>query len=394
MDARISDRSARLLATVRELLPELEQSVESSDRDRRVPPEVIAAIRSAGVYRMLVPLELGGDQLDLQTAVDVIETVSQGSAAAGWDISTSTWEGLVALTLPIEGLQEIYADGPDIAFAGGFAGAGRATPTEGGFDLTGRWKFGSGCMEADWILAGGWQVFYGGDSPRLVNGQPEIRLALVPRADVSIHQNWDVAGLQGTGSHDLELDGALVPESRTQLRGAICPWPGTLYRVPTTTVVNAFFMSAVVTGIARRAIDALVELAQHKTPRSGHVLRDRVQAQEAVARAEALLESARAYRREIVADIWRTVNAKSSISLQQRAQVRLAGVSATEAAVRAVDLMYGAASTAAIQNESPLSHCFRDVHAAAANVNVLPSLYENVGRVYLGLEAGNPLIGS
>jgi alkylation response protein AidB-like acyl-CoA dehydrogenase len=152
--------------------------------------------------------------------------------------------------------------------------------------------------------------------------------------------------------------------------------------------VGALHFSAVATGIARRAIDSLVELAQTKTPTGVRgLLRERVQAQEAVARAEVLLESARAYRASIVADVWATAERGEPLSVEQRARLRLAGTNATECAVRAVDLMFNAGTTTALEDASPLSHCFRDVHAVAQNINVLPIFYEYAGRV---LSASTP----
>jgi alkylation response protein AidB-like acyl-CoA dehydrogenase len=342
---------------------------------------------------MLVPHELGGDQVDLQTFLDVVELLARGNGAVAWDVATSSFGALTALTLPTDGVAHIYASGPDVIWAGTVPPSGRAVVSDGGYRYTGRWRFGSGCAEADWML-GGSHVYEGGSPRRSTNDQPEARFACFPRAEVTIHEGWDVVGLRGTGSHDFSVTDLFVPESLTQRNFTPSPWSGTLYRLPAVTVLNAVHFSAVATGIARRAIDALVELAKTKTPtRSQGLLRERVQVQEAVARAEVLVESARAYRAAIVADVWTTAEAGKPIDVQQRARMRLAGTSATENAVRAVDLMFSAGGTTAIEDASPLSHCFRDVHVVAQNINVLPTFFEHAGRVLLDLDSGTPAIG-
>jgi alkylation response protein AidB-like acyl-CoA dehydrogenase len=372
-----------VLAAVHDLLPTLKDSVRQADAEGFVPSAAIAALREAGVYRMIVPRELGGDEVDLRTFLDVLETVAEGSAAAGWDIAASAWAGLVALTLPRPGGEQIFSNGPDVAFAGGFAGGGEAVPVEGGFRISGHWHFGSGSTEADWIIAGNCQI-PGND----------LLFVLAPKAEAVIHVNWDVAGLRGTGSNDFGHTDVYVPAELTGINRRPSPWNGTLYRISTGTIINALHFSAVATGIARRAIDAFRELATLKKPRaSTALLQERVQAQEGLARAEFLLESARAYRDTIVDEVWAAADAGIEISVDLRARVRLAGVAATENAARAVDTVFSLAGATAIDNASPISHCFRDIHAVAQNANVAPVFYENIGRVLLGMESGSRSIG-
>jgi alkylation response protein AidB-like acyl-CoA dehydrogenase len=380
-DAQTKGR--RLMAAVRDLQPVLRASVRATDEGGHVPADVIAALRSAGAYRMVVPAALGGDEIDLAGFLGVLEAVSEGNPAAGWDLAASSWATFIALTLPVVGGERIFANGADVAFAGGFNGAGTAVPADGSFAVSGRWHFHSGSAEADWFLFGGLEVpgseaLSGGTSPQI--------FAFAPRAETTIHPTWDVAGLRGTGSNDTSLAGVLVPLALTQVRAAPSPWPGPLFRISPYTLINALHFSAVATGIARQAIDALVELAGRKTPsRTASLLRERVQTQESVARAEFLLESARAFRRAVVAEVWAAAMAETAIDDSLTARVRLAGVGATENAVRAVDMMFSLAGATAIDNANPISHCFRDIHAVAQNANVHVTHFENIGRNLLGL---------
>jgi alkylation response protein AidB-like acyl-CoA dehydrogenase len=376
--------SGPILTAVRDLLPLLNDSVRPADAAGHVPAEAIAALRAAGVYRMIVPRALGGDEVDLSTFLGVLETVAEGCGAAGWNIAASAWSGLMALTLPPGSADRIFSAGPNVSFAGGFAGTGTAVPVEGGYRISGHWQFGSGSAEADWFNAGNCQA-PGGES----------LFALVPRADVTVKANWNVAGLRGTGSNDFEITDAFVPAEMTAFGRPISTWPGTLYRINPSTVINALHFSAVATGIARRALGVFHNLATTKTPRAAQsILRERVQVQEGVARAEFLLESARAYRSAIVGQVWESASQGQEISVDMRARVRLAGVSATESAVKAVDTVFSLAGATAIDNTSPISHCFRDVHAVVQNHNVAPVFHlESIGRVLLGMDSQNRSIG-
>jgi alkylation response protein AidB-like acyl-CoA dehydrogenase len=149
----------------------------------------------------------------------------------------------------------------------------------------------------------------------------------------------------------------------------------------------AVHFSAVATGLARRAVDALVELAPTKTPLgTGRLLRDQHQVQEALGRAEARLESARVYRAAVVADAWTATMAGERASLPMLMGMRLAGTNAVEAAVDVVTAMFRAAGTTAILEASPLGAAFRDVHVIAQNFTVQPRNYEGAGRLSLGLD--------
>src|SRR5207249_4446718 len=156
------------------------------------------------VYRMLVPVDAGGEAVDFLTFLAVVETVAEGCGAAGWNVATSSASTIMVCALPPEGRAAIYAGGPDVPLAGsGFPPSGTATPLEGGFRIRGRWRFGSGCLEAQWMIA-----------PCTLASERGYVLALVPRAQCQVHDTWDVIGLRGTGSHDWSVDDVLVPESR------------------------------------------------------------------------------------------------------------------------------------------------------------------------------------
>jgi len=394
-----SPGATRLLDAVAALRPALAATAERSERERRLPVDAVRALRESGVYRMFLPSELGGDPVDLETFVAVLETLAQGNAAAGWDVAAHSIMTLVAIALPAGGVERIYGGKTQVPLAGSLAGGrGRAAvdAAAGGYRVTGRWSFGSGSSEADWI--GGSCDVFDGDEPRLgPNGLPQIAVAFFPREAVTIHDVWHTLGMRGTGSNDWSVNGAFVPEPLVVSIVTAPPWSGTLYRIP-RTVVTALHFSAVAAGVARGAIDYLTELAQTKTAVferrysvQHSLLRERVQTQEAVARAEVLLESARAYRSRMIAEVWETAERGEPITVQQRARMRLAGTNLAECAIRVVDMMFQAAGTTAIDEMNPLARALRDVHVIAQNIAVYALNWEHGGRVLLGLDPGTPI---
>jgi alkylation response protein AidB-like acyl-CoA dehydrogenase len=377
-------------ATLRPVIRSYQQEIE---QERQLPTALVAQLRAAGLYRLLVPRSLGGSQLDLVTLFRVLALIGEGDGAVGWNLSNSAGFNLFVLSLPDEGVQEIYANGPDVIFAGALgARGGRAVAVPGGYRASGRWRFGSGCQQADW-LCGSCDILDGDQPRRAPDGTPLYLRAFFPATAPTIHDTWKVTGLRGTGSHDWSVSDVFVSEHR------VCPfpasepwtnrwsrWPGTLYALPSHTWNGPFF-AAVATGIARTAIGALCELAGSKVPRTTPgLLREQVQVQEWVGRAEALVGAAQAYLFAVTQDAWDAVEIRGSATLEQQARCRVAGSHAVDCALQAVDLMYRAGGTTAIEQDQLLGRCWRDLQVLGQNFTVAPEYYMHTGRVFLGME--------
>lgn len=373
------------LEGVRALGPALRERAGETERNRRVAIDLVHALADTGAFRMCVPRALGGGEVDVATLLDVIETAARADGSAGWIIMIGATSGLVSGYMPPEVAREIY--GPADTIAGGvFAPRGKAVKVDGGYRASGRWPFGSGSEHCRWLL-GGCVVIDDGKPVLLGRGIPDSRMMLFPAADVRILDTWDVAGLRGTGSHDLEVSDVFVPAERAVSLVLDRPRAdGPLFRFPVFGLL-ALGIAAVATGIARTAIDELVELAGGKTPTgSKRVLAERGVIQMQVAQAEAALESSRAWLRSTVAEAWDTARSTGAIPVAQRATLRLAATEAVMRSVKAVDLMYEAGGGTAIYAASPLQRCFRDVHVVTQHAMVAQSIYELTGRLLLGLE--------
>jgi alkylation response protein AidB-like acyl-CoA dehydrogenase len=198
---------------------------------------------------------------------------------------------------------------------------------------------------------------------------------------------WSVGGLRGTGSNDFVVDDVFVPAERTFTFGDRPVQPGPLYAFPLFALLTPT-IGAVALGIARGAIDALGDLAVHKIPTGfSEPLRYHSRIQAAVARAEAKLQSARAFLVQTFDAAWRDVSEGRPLTLHQRVLLRLAAVHASDSAAEAVDLMYAAGGSSAIYTKNPLERAFRDIHVVTHHVMVQPVQYEAVGSALLGLDA-------
>jgi alkylation response protein AidB-like acyl-CoA dehydrogenase len=371
---------------------------DETERERRIPPALVEQLRSAGLYSMVIPRELGGQQVDLMTYLRVAELMAEGDGSVGWNLANNAVGQLVGLSLPDAGVEELFGGGANPIIAGtAVPGGGTAVPVEGGYLVSGRWPFGSGCRESQWMLAN-FEVNEH-NQPRLnPDGAPALYRGLFRSAECTVIDTWDMTGMRGTGSHDWTVTDVFVPEHRTvHVDGRLLTnqwqrWDGTLYRLPVHALVGPHH-SVVATGIVRDGIDTLTELAGAKVPR-GRVglLRENTQVQESVARAEALLGAAQLFRAAATREVWDTVAAGQETTLQQRARCRLAASFAVDSARQAMDLMYRAGGTTSSKRTHQLARCWRDLHVVGQAASVAPDWYPLAGRALLGLDTGPRLL--
>ncbi|MGH7060701.1 MAG: acyl-CoA dehydrogenase family protein, partial [Stellaceae bacterium] len=221
------------------LRPAIRRWYEEIEREQRLPPDLVAELRDAGFYRMVIPRSLGGHEVDPLTYLRVVERLAEGAGSVGWNLANNSIGQLVTLGLPEAGVQEIHGGGPAIMAGTAVQGGGRAVPVDGGYRVTGRWPFGTGCRESAWML-GSFQVLDGADQPRRrPDGTPLYWRGIFARSEAEVVPgSWDVAGLRGTGSFDWTVEDVFLPERRT-VPHAHAPldnewrrWPGVTYALP------------------------------------------------------------------------------------------------------------------------------------------------------------------
>jgi alkylation response protein AidB-like acyl-CoA dehydrogenase len=365
------------------------------EREQRFPRALFEQLRAAGFYRMVIPHSLGGLQVDPLTYLRVVELLAEGAGSVGWNLANNSIGQLVSLGLPEAGVHEIYPPGHETILAGtAVQGGGQAVQVEGGYRVSGHWTFGSGCQEATWML-GSFQILDNGAPCRRADGGMFWR-GVFPRAEATVLPgSWDVAGLRGTGSFDWTVDNVFLPERRSMIHAGVPldnqwgHWPGLTYALPTQCWVGPHH-SAVITGIARAGIDALIALAVEKTPRGRTgMLCENPQVQDAVGRADAVLNAGRVYRNAMIAEIWNTIADGGETTLEQRTRCRLASTYAADSAREAMDSMYRLGGSTSFKRETRLAECWRDLHVVGQTATVAPEWYPIGGRVYLGMDPGS-----
>ncbi len=382
-----------------ELQPVLRDYHDELEREQRIPPALFGRLREAGFYKMVIPRSLGGLQVDTLTFLRAVEKLAEGAGSVGWNLGNGGVGQLVTLGLPEDGVEEIYGKRADTIIAGtAVPGGGQATPVKGGYRVTGHWQFGTGCQEASWML-GSFQVIGDDGQPRRHPDGSAYWRGVFARSEVEIVPgSWDVAGLRGTGSFDWTVKDVFLPERRTMpqigipLENQWARWPGIMYQLPVQCWVGPHH-SSVITGIARAGLDALIDLAGGKIPRgrTGARLCDNPQVQEAVGRADAILNAGRAYRSAQIAELWGTVAAGGETTLEERARCRLASTYAADCAREAMDLVYRHGGSTSFKRASRLAECWRDLQTVGQTVTLAPEWYPIGGRVYLGMDPGSRL---
>jgi indole-3-acetate monooxygenase len=362
------------LTAARRLAPQAAELAPRCERDRRLAPELVAAIADAGLFRLCVPAAAGGLEAPVSVLLESVEALAYGDGSAGWCLAIAATSGLLLGYLPEPAAREIHAR-PEVILGGVFAPRGRATPDGEGYRATGRWPFASGCEHSDWLMGG------------CVVEDSDMRLMLAPSGEVRIHDTWTVMGLQGTGSHDIEFEEVWIPHEHSASVFSERPaQPGPLYAFPLFGLL-AIAIAGVSLGIARGALDELTALAQEKTPTgSRRRLAERAATQADVARAEATLRAARALLLDTVQQAWQLAQERGEVPVAQRAAIRLGATHAATAAADAVTIAYKLGGGSSIFAGSALQRRFRDAHVATQHMLVAPATWELTGRLLLGLE--------
>jgi alkylation response protein AidB-like acyl-CoA dehydrogenase len=345
------------------------------EANRTLPRDIVDQLIAAELLKLFVPAALGGAEVSPLDGLTVTEELSYHDGATGWCQMIAMTTGMLGGFLQAEHARTIF--GPADAVAGGLAAPmGEAQAADdGGLIVNGRWAWGSGTRHCTWI-GGGTRLPAGGSA-----------FVFFDPTDVELLDTWRVAGLKGTGSTDYVVTDVHVPEGRWVQVGVDAPTAdGPLYRFSLFGLL-AVGVCSVSLGLARRAVDELVELAVVKAPQgSTRPLSERAPVQADVAIAEAAVRSAKCFLEDVVGDAWDAVVAGGVVTDEQRRSIRLATTHATAESARAVDLMYTAGGGAAIYDDSALQRVFRDVHVATQHAMVAPRTRELVGRMRLGLD--------
>jgi alkylation response protein AidB-like acyl-CoA dehydrogenase len=371
------------LDAARKLVPQIRSSADEIEARRELPRPLFEAMADAGLFHIAVPRVIGGGELDLPMYVQVIEEIGKADASTGWCLNQGAIFGTYAARMPRDMARHIWIDTPRAVVANTPAPTAKAIVVPGGYRVTGRQGFSTGCRHAAWVAAHA-QIIDNGQI-RLENGQPEARYMFVPVAEAELLDTWKVRGMRGTGTHHFAVNDVFVPTDRTVLsQTAPLIEDAPLYRIP-RTLLFASGDAAVAFGLARSCLETFGELAGAKTPRAMQgLLRDQAMVQMNVGQCEAALRSGRAFLTEAVRELW-TASVNNAITLDHRANLRLAATHGIRLAAQIVDTVYNASGATAAYEDHLLQRHFQDIHVITQHLQGRLAHYELIGRYWLGL---------
>lgn len=360
-----------------QLLDDIRRRARSGefDQQKHISQDIIERFRTLGVYRALVPKRFGGDECSPAQFCQMVEDIAHADGSAGWVASFGM--SLVYLSaLPLASIEQVYANGPDVVFAGGIFPPQPAAFVDGGLEVNGRWKFSSGCTGASLIGVG--------IAPKNGDMLGLPRMAVMPRDKVRIEQTWDVTGLIGTGSHDLVVEGVVVPEEWTFVRGGPSSLTEPLFRYPSLSFATQV-LSVVGLGVARAALDELSGMANGRISVTGAPsLSDRPLAQVEVAKAEAALLSARAWFYQAIDDAWSSILAGDPVSVEQTNLLRLSSTHATRVAADVARTAQMLSGMSGVYRSSPLSRFVNDAQVITQHAFMGDMTYQSAGAIFFG----------
>jgi len=392
MDATTRLSADQWVDRARSLSPFVQKYRDQAELERHLPGEVANAMRERNLFCLWLPRSLGGPQLPIATVVQVMEELSRQDGSVGWNSMISTnhsilWSHLrhdVAASM-VEGGKHVIAG----TIGGGgdrnSPGGGVATKVPGGFRITGKWGFASGCHHADWMVANG-RISENGELRKTPQGNIGLYSFLLQPSEVTLLDTWFTTGMRGTGSHHFEATDVFVPEERMFPTNTPETYvDSVIYSTPRTTPWSAC-IAGVAIGIARDAIDSFLDLAKVKPAGVGRSsLLERDSVHRAVGEAEGRLRAGRSFLLETARLVDGYIERGESIPDEAAAQMRAATGTASLLSTEAVDAMYTMAGSSSIYTTNRLDRCFRDVHTTISHaVGGINGLTVS-GRYYLGL---------
>lgn len=379
---------APLIERVRALAPLVESEAEEAERTGNLSDAVVDALAEAGVFRILLPEASGGSGLTPCEAIPVIEEVARQDASAGWCSGTASLNtGMVHARIGESTLPEIFRDGRSVC-AGTLSPFGRARRVTDGFRISGRFKFGSGVRFATTVTAG-CLVVDTHDEPVLEDGIPRIVAFCVRPEDIEIHDNWDVAGLEATGSGDFSVRDVFVPEERSFALDGLPRRGELLFSLPLMAATYFWHMGFGL-GVAKRALEEARTIAESKVRLASQVtLIDRPRFQGDFARHEASLRAARALCLETYASIWETHQRGDELPLSDRANIAQAAIQVAEVATTTTEFGFRAAGAHGVYRSVRIQRCLRDIWTGRQSVAMSDEVWERVGQVRLGVAPAN-----
>ena len=381
-----------LIARARALVPHLAACAAEARQARRVSESVIARIDEAGLFRILQPVRWGGYEMRPETYYDVLIALAEGDMSVGWVYGVLGVHPWLMGLLDERAVRDVWGEDNSVRLCSSLMPVGKAEKVDGGFKLSGHWRFSSGCHFTQWALLGG--AVQGG-----AGGAPDIRLFMVPHADYRIVDAWRVSGLCATGSDDILLADVFVPEYRTRrmIDNFQCVGPGQtlnrspLYRIPFGQI---FFrgVSSPAIGALQAMLDAFVGYAAQRSGPAGKSIDDPV-AQQTCAEVTAAIDEMKLVLRRNMAVLWDFGERGEVPPLPLRQQYKFQSATVAHRCAELATRLMRATGAAGIYDEQPFGKTLADINAARQHIaNQFEMVGRNFGASILGGRPANDMM--
>jgi 3-hydroxy-9,10-secoandrosta-1,3,5(10)-triene-9,17-dione monooxygenase len=383
-----------VVPAARALLPAASERAEKTEAERRLLPEAIRDLREAGMFKLVQPRRYGGFELDPAAVVRATSELARGCGSTGWCLGILAIHNWMLGLYEEQAQEDVWGENPETLLAASFAPTGKAERVADGIRVSGRWSFASGCDASSWMMVG---AVVPSESP-----VPDLRMFLVPQDEYRIDDNWHVSGLAGTGSKDIVIDEAIVPEHRCisliQAFGGHSPGrelyaESSLYRVPFGTML-LFALVGPALGMARGAYASFVERAKvRQVTYSAEKVSEQTPVHVLLGEATYQMDAVDLLWERDLAEIARLTREKHEFTLVERARYKRDVGLGLRACQEVIAKLSGASGAHGIFKSSPIQRAFRDAHAMTTHAALDPIQgARTMGRVELGLDPSSVII--
>jgi 3-hydroxy-9,10-secoandrosta-1,3,5(10)-triene-9,17-dione monooxygenase len=374
-----------LVRRARAMLPALRARQAEAYASRKMPAETMREMVAAGFFRILQPRRYGGFEMDPQVFFDVQMTLAEACMSTAWVLGVVGCHPYQIALFDDRAQAEVWGSNPDTLVSSSYQPVGKVEVVEGGFRLSGRWGFSSGCEYCDWVLLG--SLIFSKDGP------PEMRTFLVPRKDYKILDNWHTFGLQATGSQDIVVENAFVPDYRTHkaIDGFMCKNPGQavntgpLYKLPWAQVFVRSVSTAAI-GATQGALNAFTDIGKKRvSTNTGKATKQDMSAILAAARTQSAIDEMKTLLYRNFDEMMAAMRAGGELSLEQRVRYRYQSSQIGRRCADLIDELMPLLGGRAIYTDSPIIRFWLDANAARAHVANDPNLIgSTLGGMYMG----------
>lgn len=377
------------LSVARGLRPLVEQEADATDRACTLSAPLVEAFAASGLNHLQVPRDLGGLEADVDTVLDVIEELSSQDGSIGWTFMANANSTAMCSMLDPAIARQMLKGRPEVVCAGQLASRGKARRADGGFQLHGRFQFGSGSARASWIGGGALIIDADGNKEFDANGIPKVLAFFVPRERVELTGNWDVMGLRGTGSFDYTIPDQFVEEGRTfWLFDAVPRCGGAVYRLGAVGFAGIGH-AAWALGVARGALDEIRRIVESGRARiGGGKMRDEQVIQRAFAERVLALQSVRLLAHDTIGKAVADLDTGGTLTPARQDELVSSVTYLTNVCMDVVQWAYLVSGSDGLRNPSKLQRFFRDMCVGAQHIYVDPRCLDQMGKGLLTGAAG------